>query len=137
MPVWQRNLVQQFAVVFHGDFFHIADGPTGNDHLGVFTAHGQLNGVILDALDGAIDAADGADAVAGLQRGQHVFDLLVLLFLGTDQEEVEHHEHQDQRQQHPEHFHQAGVSGGGGSVSGGGRSSAGGGFQSVNRNHFH
>ena len=137
MPVWQRNLVQQFAVIFHGDFFHIADGPTGNDHLGVFTAHGQLNGVILDALDGAIDAADGADAVAGLQRGQPVFDLLVLLFLGTDQEEVEHHEHQDQRQQHPEHFHQAGVSGGGGSVSGGGRSSAGGGFQSVNRNHFH
>ena len=133
MPVWQGNLVQQFAVIFHGDFFHIADGPTGNDHLGVFTAHGQLNGVILDALDGAIDAADGADAVAGLQRGQHVLDLLVLLFLGTDQEEVEHHEHQNQRQQHSQHFN-AGAGSGSSSVCGGG-SSAGGSFQSVNRNH--
>ena len=47
MPVRQRNLVQQFAVIFHGDFFHIADGPTGNDHLGVFTDNSMVSSLML------------------------------------------------------------------------------------------
>ena len=49
----EYRLVEQFAVVFDNDFLNVADGPAGNDQLGVFVAHGQLDGVILDGGTGA------------------------------------------------------------------------------------
>ena len=89
----KESLVQHFAVILNGNFFHVADSPAGEDQLDVILADGQLDGVILDVDDSAIDAADGADTIAHLQRGQHILDLLILFPLGANQQEIENDEH--------------------------------------------
>ncbi len=66
--------------------------------------YAQGNDVILDAGDGAVDAADGAYTVAGLDAGKHLLDLLLTLALrnGHNEEEADHQDEHDYESPAPE-----------------------------------
>ena len=86
----KSNLGQRgIAVVLNGNILYGANRPTCDDD-GVFhRTELQGNVIFLDGGNGAIETADCADAIAHLQRIEHVLDLLVLLALRTDHQEVE------------------------------------------------
>ena len=85
------------GIVGYGELLHVAHGPAGDHHLGLLVADLDGQHVVLDADDGRVNAADGADAVANLEVVEHRLGFLVLLALRTDQQEVEHDEDQDHR----------------------------------------
>lgn len=128
--LFKAESVQGLGIVLDGKLLHVADGPAGEHQLHIIVAYGQGDGIVLDVDNGAIDAANGADPVAVLQVGQHVFNLLVLLPLGTDEKEIEHNENQNHGQQAAQQADDGGSTGkffGSGGVGGGGSFSHGGG----------
>src|SRR5215204_4243739 len=67
---------------------HAGDGRAGDFEERLVGAHDEQR-LLLDLLDGGVDAARGDDLVARLQRRHHVGESLLALALGDDDQEVE------------------------------------------------
>src|SRR5699024_1470916 len=94
----------------HGGLLGLGGGLVG----GVVGGHGPLgeldadlvgadlddNILILHLDDIADHAADGGDIVAHLQAAAHIVHGLLLLVLGTNQEEIEHSDHNEKHYDH-------------------------------------
>ena len=94
-----KELLDDFLrhFVFDAGVFYLRNCAAGKDELHFVGSDEQDDGVVLDRADGAVDAADGADARADLKACEHVFDLLVAAAL-RDDHDGEHRNHEDDQQ---------------------------------------
>src|SRR5699024_11074314 len=89
--------------IVHVQLFHRADGGLGEADLDAVTAGLQTAGVVLDGDQAADDAADGGHLIPDLQAVAHCCVLLLLLFLGTVDHEVQQDHHQGKGKKQADH----------------------------------
>src|SRR5579883_1721379 len=68
---------------------HVRDGAAQDLHFELVGGHAQVNRIVLDADDGAANAAGGDHAVAVLERRMHFLNAALAALRRQDQQEIE------------------------------------------------
>src|SRR6267142_1889666 len=79
---------------------HLSNRRTRNADFNLrFAGDFQNDGIAIDTVDRAVNAAAGDDLVSGLEIREHRLHLLALALLGHDHQEIHDDEHEAQRNQ--------------------------------------
>src|SRR5688572_12913106 len=91
-PFWLFNLIEHFVRLRHY-VGNRALTDTDTDLVSDF----EMNDIVADFDDGAVDATTRDDSITSLEILQHLAEVSLFLLLGSDQQEIKNRKHRDER----------------------------------------